>query len=223
MQSIGLDPINNIVDVTNFVLHEIGQPLHAFDYSKIKNDKIVVKTFDEEKVFTIDNNELLLSTEDLMICDSKDPLCIAGVFGGLSSAVKSDTKEILLESAYFNPTTIRKTAKRHNLSTDASFRYERGCDPNITIYALKRAALLIQEIAQGTIFSKIFDYYPKKINNCKVDLYFDNLFNLVGEKIGVANVKSILNDLDIGIQENKQKLVLKIPTYRYDVTRDRCY
>ena len=222
LQSIGLDPINNVVDVTNFVLHEVGQPLHAFDYSKIKNEKIVVKTYDKQKAFTtLDNNELLLSTEDLMICDSKDPLCIAGVFGGLSSAVKSDTKEILLESAYFNPTTIRKTAKRHNLSTDASFRYERGCDPNITIYALKRAALLIQEIAQGTISSKIFDYYPKKINDCKVDLYFENLYNLVGEKIGVGNVKSILNDLDIEIlQEDKQKLVLKIPTYRYDVTRE---
>lgn len=222
LKSIGLDPINNIVDITNFVLHEIGQPLHAFDFSKIKDEKIVVKTSLSKINFTtLDNNELTLSSEDLMICDSKKPLCIAGVFGGLSTAVNSDTKEILLESAYFNPTSIRKTAKRHNLSTDASFRYERGCDPNITIYALKRAALLIQEIAQGTISSEIFDYYPNKFNECKVDLYYDNLNSLVGEKINVSTIKSILNDLDIDIlEENKQKLILNIPTYRYDVTRE---
>ncbi len=222
LKSIGLVPINNIVDVTNFVLHEIGQPLHAFDYSKIKDEKIIVKTFKDKKSFTtLDNNTLSLSTDDLMICDSNDPLCIAGVFGGLSSGVSNETNEILLESAYFNPTTIRKTAKRHNLSTDASFRYERGCDPNITIYALKRAVLLIQEITNGTISSEIFDFYPNKINKCKIDLHFDNLNNLVGEKISVSIVKSILNDLEISIlEENKHKLVLEVPTYRYDVTRE---
>ena len=222
LKSIGLVPINNIVDITNFVLHEIGQPLHAFDYSKIKDEKIIVKTFKDKKSFTtLDNNTLSLSTDDLMICDSNDPLCIAGVFGGLSSGVSNETNEILLESAYFNPTTVRKTAKRHNLSTDASFRYERGCDPNITIYALKRAVLLIQEITNGTISSEIFDFYPNKINKCKIVLHFDNLNNLVGEKISVSIVKSILNDLEICIlEENNHKLVLEIPTYRYDVTRE---
>jgi phenylalanyl-tRNA synthetase beta chain len=144
LKTIGITPTNNVVDITNYVLHETGQPLHAFDIAKIKGDKIVVSTVkDKSKFTTLDEVERILSSDDLMICDAKNPLCIAGVFGGINSGVTESTTDIFLESAYFNPASVRKTAKRHGLNTDASFRFERGCDPNMTIYALKRAALLI--------------------------------------------------------------------------------
>ena len=161
LKSIGLSPINNIVDITNFVLHETGQPLHAFDARKIKDNKVIVKTLKEKTKFTtLDEIERELSSEDLMICNNSEAMCIAGVFGGLDSGVSDSTTNIFLESAYFNSVSIRKTAKRHTLSTDSSFRFERGCDPNMTIYALKRAAILIKEIAGGEISSEIVDVYP---------------------------------------------------------------
>lgn len=170
MQAIGLSPINNVVDATNYVLHELGQPLHAFDASKIEGDKIEVKTLKKgTKFITLDGIERELHEEDLMICDAEKPMCIAGVFGGIDSGVTEKTRSIFLESAYFNPVSVRKTAKRHGLNTDASFRFERGIDPNITEYALKRAALLIQELAGGDITSDIVDIYPKKLKTFKYD------------------------------------------------------
>ncbi|MEZ4788361.1 MAG: phenylalanine--tRNA ligase subunit beta, partial [Flavobacterium haoranii] len=166
LKAIGLTPKNNVVDVTNYVLHELGQPLHAFDAAKIKGNKIVVKTVEAGTKFTtLDDVERTLDTEDLMICNAEEPMCIAGVFGGKDSGVNENTSTIFLESAYFNPVSVRKTAKRHTLSTDASFRFERGIDPTITEYALKRAALLIQEVAGGEITSDVIDIYPKKIED----------------------------------------------------------
>ncbi|MBT4478656.1 MAG: phenylalanine--tRNA ligase subunit beta, partial [Flavobacteriales bacterium] len=184
LKSIGLSPINNIVDITNFVLHETGQPLHAFDARKIKDNKVIVKTLKEKTKFTtLDEIERELSSEDLMICNNSEAMCIAGVFGGLDSGVSDSTTNIFLESAYFNSVSIRKTAKRHTLSTDSSFRFERGCDPNMTIYALKRAAILIKEIAGGEISSEIVDVYPNKIEHFEVELTYSKLDNLIGEKI----------------------------------------
>lgn len=163
LKAIGLSPINNIVDITNYVLHELGQPLHAFDASKIKGNKIEVKTVKSgTKFISLDGVERILDEEDLMICDAEKPMCIAGVFGGKDSGVSDGTTSIFLESAYFSPVAVRKTAKRHGLNTDASFRFERGIDPNITEYALKRATLLILEIAGGKVSSDIIDAYPKK-------------------------------------------------------------
>ncbi|MBT4218182.1 MAG: phenylalanine--tRNA ligase subunit beta, partial [Flavobacteriales bacterium] len=178
LKSIGLSPINNVVDITNFVLHETGQPLHAFDARKIKDNKVIVKTLKEKTKFTtLDEIERELSSEDLMICNNSEAMCIAGVFGGLDSGVSDSTTNIFLESAYFNSVSIRKTAKRHTLSTDSSFRFERGCDPNMTIYALKRAAILIKEIAGGEISSEIVDVYPNKIEHFKVELTYSKLDN----------------------------------------------
>ncbi|MBR9915207.1 MAG: phenylalanine--tRNA ligase subunit beta, partial [Algicola sp.] len=166
LKAIGLTPKNNVVDITNYVLHELGQPLHAFDAAKINGNKVIVKTLPEGTKFkTLDDVERELSAEDLMICDAEKPMCIAGVFGGAHSGVSEGTTSIFLESAYFNPVSVRKTAKRHGLNTDASFRFERGIDPNITDYALKRAALLILEIAGGEISSDLLDFYPKKIED----------------------------------------------------------
>ena len=175
LKAIGLSPINNIVDITNYVFHDLGQPLHAFDAVKIKGNKIEVKTLKSgTKFVTLDGVERTLSEEDLMICDAEKPMCIAGVFGGLHSGVSEATTSIFLESAYFNPVSIRKSAKRHGLNTDASFRFERGIDPNITELALKRAALLIQDIAGGEISSEIVDVYPNKIEDFQVRLSFEN-------------------------------------------------
>lgn len=220
--SIGVKPINNVVDITNYVLHEIGQPLHAFDADKIKGKKIIVDKLQSETSFTtLDEVERKLSNEDLMICNEKEPMCIAGVFGGIDSGVSKSTKNIFLESAYFNPVSIRKSAKRHNLNTDASFRYERGCDPNITVYALKRAALMIKEMCSAEISSEIYDFYPTPIDNNDIKLSFDSLNKIVGQKLDKAIVKNILKNLEIKIlDESETYLELSVPTYRVDVTRE---
>ena len=222
LKAIGLSPINNIVDVTNYVLHELGQPLHAFDANKILGNKIEVKTVAAGTKFTtLDGLERELHADDLMICDAEKPLCIAGVFGGLDSGVSNATTNIFLESAYFNPVSIRKTAKRHALNTDASFRFERGIDPNITEYALKRAALLIQEIAGGEITSDITDIYPKKIKDFEVRLSFENAKKLIGEEIPKETIKRILTSLDIKVNNvTETGLGLTVPAYRNDVQRE---
>ena len=221
LRSIGLSPINNVVDVTNFVLHEVGQPLHAFDADKINGKKVVVGTLPQESPFTtLDDVERKLSSEDLMICNTTEGMCIAGVFGGNKSGVTESTKNIFLESAYFNPVWIRKTAKRHGLSTDASFRYERGADPNITIWALKRAAMLIKEITGGEISSEIIDVYPSPVDNFKVELSIDYTTKLIGKDIPKETIKQILTGLDISIEaDNDDTLSLSIPPYRVDVQR----
>ncbi|MGE0089683.1 MAG: phenylalanine--tRNA ligase subunit beta [Bacteroidales bacterium] len=222
LKAIGLKPINNLVDISNFVLHETGQPLHFFDADKIEGKKVIVKTLKEGTPFlTLDEQERKLSGEDLMICNANEGMCIAGVFGGIKSGVTENTKNVFIESAHFNSVYIRKTAKRHDLHTDASFRFERGSDPNITVYALKRAALLIKEIAGGEISSEIIDVYPNKVKECTVELTFKNLKRLIGKEIEKENVKQILTSLDIKIvSEDQEKLVLEIPTYRVDVTRE---
>ena len=223
LSAIGLTPINNLVDITNYVLHETGQPLHAFDADKIKGNAIIVQQLKEKtKFITLDDIERELSAEDLMICDGKNqPMCIAGVFGGKKSGVEKETKDIFLESAYFNPVSIRKTAKRHTLSTDASFRFERSVDPNLVIYALKRAAILIQEICQGTISSAITDLYPNKILNTEISLSYKKVDSLIGEKIDRNIIQSILKSLDIEIiKRDEDGLHISIPPYRVDVTRE---
>ncbi|MFT7351384.1 MAG: phenylalanyl-tRNA synthetase beta chain [Flavobacterium sp.] len=221
LKSIGLTPKNNIVDVTNYVLHELGQPLHAFDAAKITG-KVIVKTATENTKFvTLDGVERVLDVEDLVICDEKGPMCIAGVFGGQKSGVTEYTNSIFLESAYFNPVSIRKTAKRHNLNTDASFRFERGIDPEITEYALKRAALLIQEVAGGEITSDIIDLYPKKIENFAVFLNFEKAFKLIGQELPKETIKKIVASLDIKVNSSSDAgLGLIIPAYRVDVQRE---
>ena len=221
LRSIGLSPINNVVDVTNFVLHEVGQPLHAFDADKIEGKKVVVGTLPQDSPFTtLDDVERKLSSEDLMICNTTEGMCIAGVFGGNKSGVNEGTKNIFLESAYFNPVWIRKTAKRHGLSTDASFRYERGADPNITIWALKRAALLIKEVTGGDISSEIVDVYPNPVENFRVELSIDYTTKLIGKNIPKETIRQILTGLDIAIEaENDDMLSLSIPPYRVDVQR----
>lgn len=222
LKAIGLTPKNNIVDVTNYVLHELGQPLHAFDANKIEGHKILVKTLPSGTKFkTLDGIERELHEEDLMICDAKKPLCIAGVFGGENSGVTDQTTSIFLESAYFNPISIRKSAKRHAINTDASFRFERGVDPNITEYALKRAALLIQEVAGGIITSNIVDLYPKKIEDFQVRLSYENAKKLIGEEIPADTIKSILMSLDIKVNNvTETGLGLTVPAYRNDVVRE---
>jgi phenylalanyl-tRNA synthetase beta chain len=221
LKSIGLNPKNNIVDVTNYVLHELGQPLHAFDASKI-NGKILVKTMPAGTKFTtLDDVERTLHEEDLMICDEKGPMCIAGVFGGKNSGVSETTTNIFLESAYFNPVSVRKTAKRHGLSTDASFRFERGIDPTITEFALKRAALLIQEVAGGEITSDVIDIYPKKIEDFPVFLNFAKTARLIGQELSKEIIKKILASLDIKVNSvTDAGLGLTIPAYRVDVQRE---
>ena len=221
LKSIGLNPKNNIVDVTNYVLHELGQPLHAFDASKI-NGKIVVQTLPAgTKFVTLDDIERTLHEEDLMICDEKGPLCLAGVFGGKKSGVSENTTSIFLESAYFNPISIRKSAKRHQLNTDASFRFERGIDPTITEYALKRAALLIQEVAGGEITSDVLNVYPKKIEDFTVFLNFSKVAKIIGEELPKDTIKKILVSLDIKVNSfSDAGLGLTIPAYRVDVQRE---
>jgi phenylalanyl-tRNA synthetase beta chain len=222
IKAIGLSPINNIVDATNYVLHDLGQPLHAFDALKISGNKIEVKTLPAGTKFTtLDGVVRELHEDDLMICDAEKPMCIAGVFGGLHSGVTESTNSIFLESAYFNPVSIRKSAKRHNLNTDASFRFERGIDPNITEYALKRAALLIQELAGGEITSDIVDIYPKKIEDFQVRLSFENAKKLIGEEIPKEIIKRILTSLEIKVNNvTETGLGLMVPAYRNDVTRE---
>ena len=221
LKAIGINPKNNIVDVTNYVLHELGQPLHAFDASKITG-KIIVKTLPSGTKFTtLDDVERTLHEEDLMICDEVGPLSIAGVFGGKNSGVTENTTSIFLESAYFNPVSIRKSAKRHQLNTDASFRFERGIDPTITAYALKRAALLIQEVAGGEITSDIVDIYPKKIEDFSVVLNFNNVKKIIGQELSKEIIKNILASLEIKINSvSDAGLGLIIPSYRVDVQRE---
>ncbi|NOR29084.1 MAG: phenylalanine--tRNA ligase subunit beta [Lutibacter sp.] len=223
LKAIGLTPINNIVDVTNYVLHSLGQPLHAFDAAKVKGGKVLVKTLAKGTKFTtLDGIERELHEEDLMICNgNEDPMCIAGVFGGLNSGVTENTSSIFLESAYFNPVAIRKTAKRHALNTDASFRFERGIDPNITKYALKRAANLILEVAGGKISSEIVDMYPTKIEDFQVFLSYEKMDRLIGTEIPRETVKNILASLDIKFNSvTDGGIGLTIPSYRVDVTRE---
>jgi phenylalanyl-tRNA synthetase beta chain len=221
LKAIGITPKNNVVDVTNYILHDLGQPLHAFDASKI-NGKIIVKTVDAgTKFVTLDDVERTLHEEDLMICDEKGPLCLAGVFGGKNSGVTETTTSIFLESAYFNPVSVRKSAKRHGLNTDSSFRFERGIDPNITEYALKRAALLIKEIAGGEITSDIVDIYPKKIEDFPVFLNFEKTTKLIGQELPKETMKKILASLDIKVTTvSDAGLGLIIPSYRVDVQRE---
>tara|TARA_R110002050_G_scaffold199319_1_gene334092 strand:+ start:4 stop:2013 length:2010 start_codon:yes stop_codon:yes gene_type:complete len=221
LKAIGVKPINNVVDVTNYVLHEIGQPLHAFDAAKIEGNKIIVKTVENANKFTtLDEKERELSSADLMICNAKSPMCIAGVFGGINSGVSKSTTSIFLESAYFNPVSIRQTAKRHGLNTDASFRYERGTDPNITVYALKRAALLLKEVAGGELSSEIIDLYPNPIEDVIINISFDEINRLVGQQIDPSVVKTILENLEFKIlHQTKTELRLQVPAYRVDVTR----
>ena len=221
LKAIGLNPKNNIVDVTNYVLHELGQPLHAFDAAKISG-KVIVKTLPSGTKFTtLDDVERSLHEEDIIICDENGPLCIAGVFGGKESGVSEETTTIFLESAYFNPVSVRKTAKRYQLNTDASFRFERGIDPAITDYALKRAALLIQEVAGGEITSDLIDVYPKKIEDFSVFLNFNKVTKIIGQEIPKDSIKKILVSLDIKINSvTDSGLGLTIPAYRVDVQRE---
>ncbi len=222
LKLIGLSPINNVVDITNYVLHELGQPLHAFDGEEIKGNKVVVKTLSEKSKFTtLDEIERELSDKDLMICNAEEGMCIAGVFGGMKSGVKDSTTKVFLESAYFNPVYVRKTAKRHTLSTDASFRFERGIDPNITVFALKRAALLIKEIAGGTISSEITDIYPNPIANFEVDVKWKNILRLIGKDLSKETIKTIVTSLEMEIlNEDEVGMKLSIPPYRVDVQRE---
>ncbi|MDG2357053.1 MAG: phenylalanine--tRNA ligase subunit beta [Polaribacter sp.] len=223
LKSIGITPKNNIVDITNYVLHELGQPLHAFDAQKVKGNKILVKTLQQGTKFTtLDDIERELSSEDIMICDAdSNPLCIAGVLGGMKSGVTQNTTSIFLESAYFNPVSIRKTAKRHALNTDASFRFERGIDINKSKYALKRAALLIEEYAGGKMGSDISDFFPEKIEDFQVFLSYENAYGLIGQEIPKETIKNILASLEIKINsETEGGLGLTIPSYRTDVQRE---
>jgi len=222
LQSIGLKPINNIVDITNYILHSFGQPMHAFDYDKIKSKKIKVQFLKEGTKFsTLDGVKRELKNEDLMICDDKTPLCIAGVLGGESSEVKNKTKNIFLESAYFNPKLVRKSSQNHQISTDASFRFERGTDPNITVYSLKIAAKMIKELSGGKIASKIIDIYPKKIKNTVLQLDINRVNKLIGVSISKKEIIKILNSLEINSKNINDSLIeLSIPPYRTDVKRE---
>jgi len=219
---IGLRPINNIVDATNFVLHELGQPIHAFDADKIKGGEVHVKNLPEGTPFTtLDGVERKLNSADLMICSKEEPMCIGGVFGGLDSGVTKTTQNVFLESAYFNPVVIRKTARRHGLNTDASFRYERGCDPTNTIYVLKRAALLIQEVAGGEVSSEIVDLYPVEVKPFEVNLSLKKVNALIGKEIGKDTIETILGALGMKIvSQTNDDYVLHVPAYRVDVQRD---
>ena len=222
LNAIGVRPINNIVDITNYILHETGQPLHCFDVNEITGGTVIVKTLAEGTPFvTLDGVERKLSEKDLMICNQNEGMCIAGVFGGLKSGVTETTTDVFLESAYFNPTWIRKSARRHGLNTDASFRFERGIDPNTTVYVLKRAAMLVKELAGGEIVGDIIDIYPEKVETYPVTLSYNRINSLIGKKIEENVVKEILSSLEIEIvSEENGVLELKVPTYRVDVRRD---
>lgn len=222
LKSIGIASINNVVDVTNYVLHEIGQPLHAFDASKITGDQIIVKTLEKGTKFTtLDGIERTLNGEELMICDAEKPMALAGVFGGEDSGVTKYTSDVFLESAYFDPISIRKAANYHGLNTDASFRFERGVDPNITEYALMRAANLIKEVAGGEVASDVIDIYPKRIDDHQVFINYKNIKRIVGEEIPEEKIKEILSGLEIKINNvTEAGLGVTIPAYRNDVVRE---
>jgi phenylalanyl-tRNA synthetase beta chain len=220
--SIGLTPINNIVDITNFICHELGQPMHAFDADQIAGGKVIVKNLPAGSKFTtLDNKERTLLPTDLMICNAQEGMCIAGVFGGVKSGITAATKNIFLESAYFAPDAVRKTSMHHQLKTDASFRYERGTDPNITVYALKRAALLVKEIAGGTISSDVVDIYPIKIENRVFEVKDKNINRLIGKAIPREEIFSILERLDIAVTDKKEdRFTVSVPPYRVDVVQE---
>ncbi len=220
--AVGQRPVNNIVDITNFVLLGIGQPLHCFDLAKVKGEEIVVRTCPAGTKFTtLDGVERELHESDLMICDSERPMCIAGVFGGLDSGVTADTTSVFIESAWFNPTRVRRTARRHGLSTDASFRYERGTDPSITTYAARLAAVLIKELAGGEICGDVTDIYPEPVLPVRMEFSLDYCSRLIGKEIPRNVVETILRALDFGVEsgEGTDILRLSVPTYRVDVTR----
>jgi phenylalanyl-tRNA synthetase beta chain len=219
---LGLTPINNIVDITNYVLHEVGQPLHAFDADKINGDKVLVKTMPAGTKFTtLDEVERTLDAEDLMICNTSEGMCMAGVFGGIESGITENTTTVFLESAYFSPDFIRKTGQRHQLKTDASFRYERGTDPNITIYALKRAALLIKKIAGAKITSDIIDIYPEPVEDKNINVKFQHVHRLIGKNISRERILKILQFLDIKAENiTEEAFEAIVPPYRVDVTRE---
>ena len=221
LTTVGLRPINNIVDITNYVMMAYGQPLHTFDADMVKGHKIVVKTMPEGTPFvTLDGEEHKLSNRDLAICNAEDPMCIAGVFGGKGSGTYETTKNVVLESAYFHPTWIRKSARRHGLSTDASFRFERGIDPNGVIYALKQAAILCKELAGGKVSMEIKDVYPEPIPNPVVTLQYRYVNQLIGKNIPVETIKSICQSLEMKVlSENAESMELEIPAYRVDVQR----
>ncbi len=221
LTTVGLRPINNIVDITNYIMMAYGQPLHTFDADMVKGHQIVVKTMPDGTPFqTLDGEEHKLSDRDLAICNAEEPMCIAGVFGGKGSGTYETTKNVVLESAYFHPTWIRKSARRHGLSTDASFRFERGVDPNGTIYALKQAAILCQELAGGKVSMEICDVYPNPIKNAVVELKYDYVNKLIGKDINCGIIMNICRWLEMEIKyENEQGLTLEIPAYRVDVTR----
>ena len=221
LQIIGLRPINNIVDITNYILHAYGQPMHCFDADKINGNKVVVRTFPEGTPFvTLDGEERKLSERDLMICNADEPMCIAGVFGGLESGTTEETKNVFLESAYFHPTWVRKTARRHGLQTDSSFRFERGTDPNNVIYALKQAAMLIKELAGGEIAMEIKDIYPSPVSHFPVELKYNYVNSLIGVDIAPETVKNIVSSLEMEIKsEDAEGLTLAVPPYRVDVQR----
>ncbi|MBC7916024.1 MAG: phenylalanine--tRNA ligase subunit beta, partial [Pyrinomonadaceae bacterium] len=222
LKIIGVRPINNIVDVTNYVLHELGQPLHAFDADKISGGKVLVKNCSEGTLFkTLDDVDRKLSSEDLMICNAEYPMCIAGVFGGATSGITSSTSNVFLESAYFDAVSVRKTSKRHGLKTDASFRFERGTDPDMTVFALKRAALLIQEVAGGVISSEIADLYPSQVLPLEVSIGYANVNRLIGSVIPTETIKEIILALGITIKnESPDGLTLEVPAFKVDVTRE---
>ncbi len=222
LKAIGSRPINNIVDITNFVMHELGQPLHAFDLEKIKGKKVIVRMANDGENFkTLDGVERKLNKEDLAICNESEPMCLAGIFGGADSGVSEETKAIFLESAYFDPATIRKSSKRHSLKTDSSFRFERGCDPDITLKALTRAANLIFELAGGVLSMDVSDHYPEKLEPYKVAFSYNNCNELIGKEIEKERIKIILNNLGISIEsEGADGLLLSVPRYKTDVTRE---
>jgi phenylalanyl-tRNA synthetase beta chain len=222
LKAVGLRPINNIVDITNYVLMETGQPLHAFDAAYVTDNQVIVKKLPGgTKFVTLDEVERSLSADDLMICNAEEPMCIAGVFGGAKSGVSEKTTSVFLESAYFDGTHIRKTSKLHSLKTDASFRFERGADPNITVYALKRAAMLMKEIASGTISSEIVDVYPAPVENFKVNVSYKRINTLIGKQIDKGTIKNILTSLALEIlSENEDGLQLSVPPFKVDVTRE---
>lgn len=222
LSTIGLRPINNVVDCTNFVLHEMGQPLHAFDADRIGGRHVRVRTMPEGTPFTtLDETERKLNAADLMICDADHPMCIGGVFGGLTSGVTETTKNVFLESAYFNPVSIRKTARRHGLNTDASFRFERGCDPSNTIYILKRCAMLIQQVAGGEISSEVVDVYPEEIKPKEVNITVQKINSLIGKELSRETIETVLKALEMEIlSRDDEGYTLRIPLYRVDVERD---
>jgi len=221
LKAVGLNPINNIVDATNFVLHELGHPLHAFDLSKIEGNQIIIKRSTAGSNFTtLDKQERKLDGTELMICNGHEPMAIAGVFGGLKSGINAETKDIFIESAYFNPSVIRRTSRKHQLFTDASFRFERGADPNITIDAITRVATLIKEIAGGEIINPVYDVYPEYIKPIQLKFEFKYLNSIAGTEIPNSDVKNILSGLDFAIlEENDESLLIEIPSFKTDVKR----